>query len=551
MSSGAPSGSRGEDTPHPHGAQPEWVTAALLIAGVTVVARVIGFVRYLVLARTVGTTCLGDVYATANAVPNIVYELVVGGALVALVVPLVAGARASDPDKVRAVVAALHGWSLLLLVPVTAVIYLASGWVIELLLGSTSACGSAADQTSVEMLWVFLLQIPVYGATVIAQGALQSHHRFLAPAVAPAVSSVLMIASYGAYAVLAGDHRGSLEDLTTAEFWILAGGTTAAVFALLVVQIPALRRADLVVWPSLRFPEGRSRQAITLAWSGAVVVGSQWVAYALAIRWSNVYGGEGSALVFVLAWTVFLLPWAVLAFPIATATFPRLSSLYARGDRDEVTGTIALSLRTIIAASAVGAAGLAAAAQPLAVLMVQGAPGTDAVPMLAGMLVALAPGVIAYGAHGHLVRVLAAGHRSPSAAAGTVVGWAVALVAAGTGVRAAEGATEVARAIGIGFSVGVTVAAVLLAVLVRLRDGRRALRGVLRMTVAVSVTALVVGWLGHLAIPSTGSVGAALLQLLGVGVVSLAAVGGVALLVDPQSARGLLRLRSRAGLDEG
>jgi putative peptidoglycan lipid II flippase len=90
MSGGAPSGSRGEDTPHPHGARPEWVTAALLIAGVTVVARVIGFVRYLVLARTVGTTCLGDVYATANAVPNIVYELVVGGALVALVVPLVA-----------------------------------------------------------------------------------------------------------------------------------------------------------------------------------------------------------------------------------------------------------------------------------------------------------------------------------------------------------------------------------------------------------------------------------------------------------------------------
>jgi hypothetical protein len=71
------------------------------------------------------------------------------------------------------------------------------------------------------------------------------------------------------------------------------------------------------------------------------------------------------------------------------------------------------------------------------------------------------------------------------------------------------------------------------------------------MTVAVSVTALVVGWLGHLAIPSTGSVGAALLQMLAVGVVALGAVGGVALLVDPQSARGLLRLRSRAGLDEG
>jgi hypothetical protein len=131
------------------------------------------------------------------------------------------------------------------------------------------------------------------------------------------------------------------------------------------------------------------------------------------------------------------------------------------------------------------------------------------------------------------------------------VGWAVALVVAGTGVRAADGATDVARTIGIGFSVGVTVAAVVLAVLVRWRDGRSALRGVLRMTVAAGLAALVVGWLGHLAIPSTGSVGAALLQLVAVGVVSLVAVGGVALVVDPQSARGLVRLRSRAGLDEG
>ncbi|HUV48809.1 MAG TPA: virulence factor MviN, partial [Actinomycetes bacterium] len=94
-----------------------WVGAALLIAGVTIVARVIGFLRFVVLARTAGTSCLGDVYATANAVPNIIYEVVVGGALVAVVVPLVAGARETDPTRVRAMVAALHGWSLLLLIP--------------------------------------------------------------------------------------------------------------------------------------------------------------------------------------------------------------------------------------------------------------------------------------------------------------------------------------------------------------------------------------------------------------------------------------------------
>ena len=83
----------------------------------------------------------------------------------------------------------------------------------------------------------------------------------------------------------------------------------------------------------MRFPEGVRRQARTLAWSGArgrrCRSGS---ATRLAIRWSNVYGAEGSALVFVLGWTLFLLPWAILVLPIATSTFPRLSALQRSGD---------------------------------------------------------------------------------------------------------------------------------------------------------------------------------------------------------------------------
>ena len=74
---------------------------------------------------------------------------------------------------------------------------------------------------------------------------------------------------------------------------MLAGGTTLGVVALLVVQLPALARAGLVVRPSLAFPEGRSGQARTLAWSGAVVVGVQWIGYAAAIRWSNVVRCRG------------------------------------------------------------------------------------------------------------------------------------------------------------------------------------------------------------------------------------------------------------------
>ena len=67
------------------------VKAAALIAAVTVVARLVGFVRLQMMAQTIGTSCLGTAYTTANAVPNLVFEIVVGGALAGSVVPLLAG----------------------------------------------------------------------------------------------------------------------------------------------------------------------------------------------------------------------------------------------------------------------------------------------------------------------------------------------------------------------------------------------------------------------------------------------------------------------------
>jgi putative peptidoglycan lipid II flippase len=64
--------------------------AALLVAVVTGLARLVGFARAVVFARAVGPSCLGDTYFTANAIPNILFDVVAGGALASLAVPLLA-----------------------------------------------------------------------------------------------------------------------------------------------------------------------------------------------------------------------------------------------------------------------------------------------------------------------------------------------------------------------------------------------------------------------------------------------------------------------------
>ena len=65
--------------------------AAVLIGAITMLARVIGFGRQVVFAHTVQASCLGTAYTTANMVPNIIYDIVLGGALTAVVVPVLAG----------------------------------------------------------------------------------------------------------------------------------------------------------------------------------------------------------------------------------------------------------------------------------------------------------------------------------------------------------------------------------------------------------------------------------------------------------------------------
>ena len=93
--------------------------AAALITVLTVVARIAGFARTFVFLHTVGKHNLADIYNAANTIPNIVFELVAGGALASLVVPLLAGHVATgDRDRVNAVTSALLTWVLVLLVPI-------------------------------------------------------------------------------------------------------------------------------------------------------------------------------------------------------------------------------------------------------------------------------------------------------------------------------------------------------------------------------------------------------------------------------------------------
>jgi putative peptidoglycan lipid II flippase len=447
--------------------------AASAIAALTVASRIAGFGRILVFTWAVGLSRLGDVYQAANTIPNIIFEIVAGGALASLVVPVLAAPlRSGDRHTVERTVSAQLTWVVSILTPVALVLALAAGPIVALFLKAP-----AADlEVGATMLRIFAPQLPLYGIGVVLAGVLQAHRRFVWPVLAPLLSSVTMALVYAAFAVRAGNSP-AVAAIDGLDLALLAGGTTLAVAVLTLCLVVPVRRLGLRIRPTYRLGDvaGPVRR---LAAAGAVTVGAQQASLAVVLIFAG-RGPIGSVAVFSLAMTVFLLPWAVLAVPIATAAFPTLAAKEAEGDRDGFARTTATALRATLLVTAVGAGLLVAVAPDAAITLASlDSDDPDPAPLAAG-IAAFGPGVVGYGLFALLSRALYARHRPAAVAAATVVGWAAVAVSAAVLARALPTGDRVA-ALGAGHSIGLTVLGVALVVTVHRCIGPAALAGATR-----------------------------------------------------------------------
>jgi putative peptidoglycan lipid II flippase len=521
--------------------------AAALIGLITVAARVIGFARQLVFAHTVGTTCLGTAYATANQVPNIIYDVVIGGALTSAVVPVLAGtaarrgicrtatARPADPAAdahASQTASALLTWAVLVLLPASGVIAAAARPLASLLLAGAPHCprGATTAVGSV-MLAVFAPQITLYGLAVVLYGILQAHRRFTAPALAPVLSSLVVIAAYAAFVPLS--HRAGIGSLPLPAELTLAGGTTAGVAALVLTPLGPVLRLRLRLRPTLRFPPGVARRAGGLAAVGLATLVAQDASLVVVIVLANGHQGAGALVLYNYGWQMFFVPYAVLAVPIATSAFPVLSADWeGRFDR-----TAAAATRAVMLASWLGAGLLAGAAVPAARLFVS-APGQAR--ELAFTFAAFAPGLAGYGLAASLSRVLFAARRTRLAAVALVGGW-LAVIAVAVVLVPLSRPAWVVPALALANTAGMSCAAAMLLAAVRTALGRAALRGAARAGasgLAAAAAGGAAGWAVSRALTGPGF-------LLSAGVTALACMvaaivfGLVVLALDGPDLRAL------------
>ena len=473
-----------------------------MIGVITILARLVGFGRQVVFAHTVGTTCLGTAYTTANMVPNIIYDIVLGGALSSVVVPVLARpARDAAPggaagrgegdaaaESARRISSALLTWTVLLLVPVSAALALAAHPIVTVLLSHSSGCPRAVMAgVGARMLIVFAPQVLLYGLAVVLYGILQSYRRFYGPALAPLLSSLVVIGAYAAFGAIGGAYvfGNRLHELPPLAEFVLSGGTTLGVLALVATVIIPARRLGLRLRPMLRFPPGVGDRVRRLALAGVFTLVAQDASAAVVIVLSNRYGSTGALVIYGFAWAVFMVPFAVLAVPIATSAFPALSAgadarpeVAVGGGFDETT---AISTRAVMVASWLGTAVLVGARWPLARVFeshdVRGA------SILALALAAFAPGLIGYGVSANLSRVLYARGRNRAPALAIGGGWLL-VIAADLVIVPIAAPRNVVPALGLGMSFGLTVSGLALLILVWRDRGALALRGVSRAFLA-------------------------------------------------------------------
>jgi putative peptidoglycan lipid II flippase len=450
--------------------------AAALIAVLTLLARVAGFGRTLVFTNTVGAGSTGDTYQAANTVPNIVFEVVAGGALASLVVPMLAGGIvAGDREQVRRTASALLGWTLLVLTPLAVAIAVFAEPVARLLLGS----GDEAEVAlAARFLLVFAPQVVLYGIGIVLAGVLQAHRRFAGPAIAPLLSSLVVAAAYLTFAAIGG--AGDVEDLSRPAELVLSVGTTLGVVALSLSLLVPLRGLRLGLRPALRFPVGAAPRVRRLALAGVLTLAGQQLVAAVAIRLAA-DGPDGTQVVYAAGLTLFLVPWAALAVPLATSAYPGLAERADAGDEPGYRRALAPVTALVVAAAAVAAALLVAVAGPMARVFLASEPA-PAVAALRDTIIAFAPGLPGYALVAVLTRALYARGLWKSPTVCVVGGWLLAVVADVVLAQLLP-VEDRGLALAAGHSLGVTVAGLGLLAAVARAAGAAALAGVGRVGV--------------------------------------------------------------------
>ncbi|QAY72629.1 murein biosynthesis integral membrane protein MurJ [Agromyces protaetiae] len=322
--------------------------ASVFLASGTLVSRVLGFVKAIVLASAIGAygSVSADAFALANGLPNTVYVIVAGGVLSAVLVPQIVKSAAHS-DGGSGYINKLLTLALVIIGAAT-VVATALAPVLVWIYGSSKP---SALPLAIAFAWWCLPQIFFYGLYTLLGEVLNAKRSFGPFTWVPVLNNVVALAGLAAFGLLYGfDPHGdrTAGDWTTGMIALLAGTTTLGIVAQAVVLFWFWRRIGLRYRPDFQWRGVGLGHAGRLAgWTFGMLLLTT-LAGIVQTRVLFVATGQGASVAAVdIAWLVFMLPHSIIAVSIATAYFTRMSEHAHRGELETVRADVSGAIRGI------------------------------------------------------------------------------------------------------------------------------------------------------------------------------------------------------------
>ena len=308
---------------------PSIVRSSSVMAIGTLASRLTGFVRTLIQVYALGLVVLAAAYNNANTLPNVVYNLALGGILTSVIVPLIVNAARRETDGGEGYDQRMFTLITTALLGITIIATLATVPLVDLYKGHISGYEL---HLVVVFAYFFIPQIFFYGMSSLIGAVLNARGSFAAPMWTPVVNNVVVIAVLLMYTTTAGRLAGSSNPhVSSGDVLLLGLGTTIGIAAQTVALIPALRKVGFRWRPRWDFRRGEVAEIRRMGgWMFCYIAATQ-VAFLVTTNVCNIADPKYGYNAYTYAWQLFQLPYAVVGISVITALLPRMSSHASEG----------------------------------------------------------------------------------------------------------------------------------------------------------------------------------------------------------------------------
>ncbi len=357
--------------------------ATMILTGAFIASRVLGLLRSSLFASVFGAGVISDAYLQAFIIPDLIFQMVAGGALSSAFIPVFTNYMSGEQDSKTAwhIANAALNLAIAIMVVLALVVIIFAGQLVPLYNPHTDPQKLALITS---LTRIMLLQAVILGGGVIVNAVLNARQDFLRPAIGTVLYNVGLIAGLLPGVVLAflgqrGTTPAQLLDFQTRAIYFATYGVIAGALLQVAIQIPGLPKVGM-------------RYQFTLDWKhpGVQQIGKQMIPRIINAAMLNISTIVDRSLILLLAAVVInknqsdglvtqyfnafqllMLPLGIFGMAVSTAAFPTISDYVARGRMERVRNIITETLRSILSLSIPSAVGLAVLSLPIIQSMFQ------------------------------------------------------------------------------------------------------------------------------------------------------------------------------------